>query len=114
MSLLRTTGERRKVTVIGPTGAGKTTLIYRVCYGEFVEDVQPTIGAAFSERYLTGVDELEYVLQFWDTAGMERYASIVPMYYPNTFVFWMVFDLADRDSLRKLQTPQRSLLLPMR
>lgn len=95
--------ERKKITVIGPSGVGKTTLIFRMCYDAFEENIKPTIGASFSEKEIRGINEQDYVLQFWDTAGMERYATIVPAYYPRTYIFWMVFDLSDKDSLRKLQ-----------
>ena len=95
--------ERRKITVIGPSDVGKTTLIYRMCYDAFEEHLKPTLGASYSEKVIQAVDEEEYVLQFWDTAGMERYATLTPVYYPNTYIFWMVFDLTNRDSLRKLQ-----------
>ena len=94
--------EGRKITVIGPSGVGKTTLIYRLCYGSFLEDSKPTVGASYSEVLIRGINEVEYSAQFWDTAGLERYNSVIPTYFPNTFIFFLVFDLSDEESLHRM------------
>ena len=92
----------RKITLLGPSNVGKTTLVYRLCFNDFSEDIPQTIGASYSELIIKGINDDDYCLQFWDTAGLEKYQAIIPMYFPNTFIYLLVFDLSDRDSLNKL------------
>jgi GTPase SAR1 family protein len=37
-------------------------------------------------------------LNIWDTAGDERFRSIMPLYYKDAEVALLVFDLTDPDS----------------
>lgn len=92
---------RRKITVVGPTGVGKTSLVTRMCYDCF-DTESPTLGASYSSTEITGIDHQPYVLDFWDTAGLEKFATVIPIYYPNTFIFWFVFDLSDEESFDRM------------
>jgi small GTP-binding protein len=85
-----------KVVFLGPSSSGKTSLIHRFVKGSFY-DQQPTIGTAFYTREVdTGSDVVS--LHIWDTAGMERYKSLVPRYSKGASVAVIVFDLTDPGS----------------
>ena len=92
---------KRKITLVGPSQVGKTSLVNRMCYNEF-RSFEPTLGANFTCSSLQGRNGTRYELDFWDTAGQERYQCLTPIYFPNTFAFWMVFDLSKDDSLDEL------------
>ena len=44
----------------------------------------------------------KYDLQIWDTAGDERYKSIVLAYYQGTSGFILMFDLTKKESFTDL------------
>jgi len=42
-------------------------------------------------------------LEIWDTAGSERYRSIIPIYYRNTHVVVIVYDITSRQSFDNIE-----------
>jgi Ras-related protein Rab-5C len=84
---------RYKVVLLGPSSAGKTSIIHRYMKGSFFEQ-RPTIGTAFYSREVV-MDGRRLVLNIWDTAGMERYKSLVPRYSKGAAVAIIVFDVTD-------------------
>ena len=42
--------------------------------------------------------------QVWDTAGQEKFHSLVPMFYRHASAALLVFDLADRKTFEDLQS----------
>jgi small GTP-binding protein len=87
---------RHKVVFLGPSAGGKTSIIQRYAKGNFIEQ-QPTIGTAFYSR---DVDTTRgrILLNIWDTAGMERYKSLVPKYTKGASAAVVVFDVTDPSS----------------
>ncbi|KAI8725686.1 hypothetical protein NCS52_00140300 [Fusarium sp. LHS14.1] len=95
-----TTIIRKKVTVIGPVG-GKTALIRT-----FVEKKYPPeylLPTRF-DNYVADLDigcTLE--LAIWDTAGLEDYARLRPLSYPDTDLFLLCFDIGRSDLLSDVE-----------
>ena len=59
-----------KVIVIGPAGAGKTSIVKRIVSDDFIPDYKATLGVDFSMLSLT-VNNIQTRLQFWDLSGQE-------------------------------------------
>jgi Ras-related protein Rab-5C len=89
-------GRRHKVVFLGPSSSGKTSLIQRFVKGTF-GDKEPTIGTAFYTREVAS-GGAHVALKIWDTAGMERYRSLVPKYARGAAVAVIVFDAGDAAS----------------
>jgi small GTP-binding protein len=87
---------RLKVVFLGPSASGKTSIIQRYSRGHFF-DQQPTIGTAF---YSSDIETVRgrVSLNIWDTAGMERYKSLVPKYAKGAAAVIVVFDVTDLNS----------------
>lgn len=83
-----------KVVFLGESSVGKTSIITRYITGQFLRD-NATIGAAFISHQLKISSEHIVQLEIWDTAGQERYRSLTTMYYRNTNVAIVVFDLSN-------------------
>ena len=50
--------------------------------------------ASFIQRVMT-LDDVELHFQIWDTAGQEKYLSLIPMYLRGAQVALVVFDVTD-------------------
>ncbi|ELP85708.1 rab5, putative [Entamoeba invadens IP1] len=95
-------GPIEKFVLLGDTNTGKTVTLTGI-RGDLNTNTINTIGAAFTTKWFY-VDRMFVKAQFWDTAGVERYRSLLPMYYRGanaTIFFYSVnkkesFQLLDR------------------
>ncbi|KAH0792746.1 small GTP-binding protein [Histomonas meleagridis] len=88
-----------KVVFLGNSQVGKTCIINRYITGEFPDSTKPTIGMAFSTKitsFNVGKETVE--LQIWDTAGQEIYRGLSPMYYRNSSIIIVVYDVTKPES----------------
>ncbi|CAD6192242.1 unnamed protein product [Caenorhabditis auriculariae] len=88
---------RAKVVVLGDSGVGKTSIIYRQKYGTNFAPVNATIGASFVSFDMEHEKE-RLQLQVWDTAGQERFRCMVPMYMRNAAAALIIYDVTCRNS----------------
>ena len=86
-----------KVVLLGDSGVGKTSLIHRYIKGEFTEYSEPTVGALCSSKVVR-VGDRDVELEIWDTAGQEKYRSLVPMYYRDAECAIVVYDIRNPES----------------
>uniref|UniRef100_A0A158PC82 Ras-related protein Rab n=1 Tax=Angiostrongylus cantonensis TaxID=6313 RepID=A0A158PC82_ANGCA len=84
---------RVKVVIVGSSGVGKTSLIYRHRYGSLSGPYTSTIGASFVECE-------NITLQIWDTAGQERFRCMVPMYMRNSAAAIIMYDVTNWQSFK--------------
>lgn len=68
-----------KIILVGKYGVGKSTLAYSYAKGEYQENLEATVGTSFLCKNIKKEDE-KVTLLIWDTAGAERYKSLMPMY----------------------------------
>jgi small GTP-binding protein len=90
-----------KFLVIGPSGVGKTSLLKRLIDDDFNSSGTSTIGVA----YLSAVMEIDgqpIKLQFWDTAGQEKFRAVTKSYFRNAVGVCLVYDITDRGSFDDL------------
>jgi Ras-related protein Rab-5C len=87
----------RKVVLVGPHAAGKTSLILRASIGFFSPDQVPSVGAACTPLNVA-IGRRRVSLSLWDTAGQERYRSLIPRYSEGSAGIILVFDLASSES----------------
>lgn len=81
-----------KIIIVGDSGVGKTNLLKRYTKNDFDSGTRATIGVDFSAT------EYEYKnriikIQFWDTAGQEKYRAIAESYFRQAHGALVVFDL---------------------
>lgn len=86
-----------KVVMIGAVATGKTSIVNRLQYAQFDDEYQPTIGAGFVVHRTTYSGQ-DVELHIWDTAGMERYRSLGPIYYRDAVAAIIVYDQTDEKS----------------
>lgn len=96
-----------KVVLTGRAGVGKSSLAVRWAHGVFNELQETTIGAAYYHKVIK-LPSGSIKLQVWDTAGQDRYRSLVPMYLRGSNVILLCFDKPD---LRDLKNRIREIIL---
>ena len=80
-----------KVIILGDSNVGKSSLIHRLINKEFV-DLPATLGIEY-HTYVISINEFKIRMQIWDTAGQEKFNSIVSNYYKNTEVAIFVYSI---------------------
>lgn len=91
----------KKLCLIGNYNVGKTSIVHRELNGVFNDKVVSTIGASFYSDYYIS-DDFKIKLEMWDTAGNERYESLAPMYFRNSDIILLVYDLTDSESIKHI------------
>ena len=87
-----------KVLVVGDSDVGKSCIVRRYVYDTFDEDSAPTVGTDFLRKLVRTSDGRRVCMMLWDTAGQERFRSLVTSYYRGVHAFFVVYDVADRQS----------------
>jgi len=85
-----------KVTLLGGIAPGKTSIVRRLVHNSFSNCVEPTIGASFVSHTINVGFPVK--LAIWDTAGVERFKSLTPMYYQGASAVIVVYDITDEYS----------------
>ena len=89
-----------KIITLGEAGTGKTCIIKRFIDNCFHEKVVATIGIDFCYRNIS-VYGREFRLNVVDTAGQERYLSLVRSYLRDAVGVLLVFDVTDKSSFEE-------------
>ena len=92
-----------KIILIGNSGVGKSSILQRYMKRTFDSNYKVTIGVDFLMKSLI-INEQIVKLQVWDTAGQEKYKSMVSSYYRGAHVALIVFDLTSHASFEALPT----------
>ena len=92
-----------KYIIIGDAAVGKSNLLIRYVYGEFSEDYQNTLGVEFGVKNINIQNKICRI-QIWDTAGQEKFKSIIKGFYKNSVCAIIVYDITRRDSFNNINT----------
>jgi Ras-related protein Rab-6A len=92
---------RFKVVFLGDMEVGKTSFISRFVLDSFNNVYQATVGIDFLSKSLQ-LDDRVVRLQLWDTAGQEKFRSIIPSYVRDSSIVFIIFDLANRASFKNV------------
>jgi small GTP-binding protein len=90
-----------KITIVGESGVGKSSLIQRYVNESFDEHFTPTIGVDFLFKHISVLDKV-IKLQLWDTAGQERFRAIQRTFYRGSSALFIVVDVSDLHTVNKI------------
>ena len=90
-----------KIVVVGNSNVGKTNIISRFCKDSFSSQTKATIGVDFT-MYSLNVLGKKVKIQFWDTAGQEKYRAMSTAYYKGAHGAILVYDISNRESFFSL------------
>ncbi|KAG0163390.1 hypothetical protein DFQ28_011756 [Apophysomyces sp. BC1034] len=92
-----------KLVLLGESAVGKSSLVMRFVHREYVDNREPTIGAAFLTQKCQVKDQT-IKFEIWDTAGQERFHSLAPMYYRNAQAAIVAYDITKAPTLDKAKS----------
>lgn len=90
-----------KVILAGDGGVGKSTLVRRICDGEFAALRRVTIGVDFQVKQVRVFDR-EIKLVLWDMGGQDRFGVMRPGFYRGGRAVGLVYDVTERSSFLNL------------
>ena len=90
-----------KLIFLGDQGVGKSCILNRFMSDTFKDDYQATIGLDFQSKNVQ-IDNQDIHLLLYDTAGQEKFRSLIPMYTRDANIILLVYDIGSKDSFLHL------------
>ena len=91
-----------KVTLIGDSGVGKSSIIARYISGIYIKDQMTTSGANYSQKIYERNGK-KVRLNIGDTAGQEKFRALGRNFYKDSYIICMVFDISKKQSFKDLK-----------
>lgn len=86
-----------KIIFLGDQSTGKSSIINRFVNNQFDTTYQATIGLDFLSKNVQ-IGDQDVRLLLYDTAGQEKFRSLIPMYIRDAQIVFFVYDITRRDS----------------
>ena len=85
-----------RVVLLG--GVQKTGIITKFC------SIDSNPGSTFQSKTVFFSEENKYIkFDIWDTAGAERYRNVTRIFYRNTDVFILIYNITNYNSFAELK-----------
>jgi len=92
-----------KVSLIGPTGVGKTSIQMKVAENKFIEQIKSTVGVTFARKEKK-VGDKTITMQIWDFGGQLRFQVISDILVKGSHAVLLIFDVTRPRTLSELTT----------
>jgi Ras-related protein Rab-6A len=86
-----------KIIFLGDQGVGKSSILNRFAQDKFEQNYQATIGLDFHSKNVT-INNTSVRLLLYDTAGQEKFKSLIPMYIRDANIIIVVYDITNKDT----------------
>jgi len=98
-----------KIILLGDYSEGKSKLVERFLIDEFVPRQLSTYALTVF-RHQAKMNNKTFEVDFWDTAGQDRFASIHPSYFHRAHACILVFDVTRKETYTHLVEWYKELL----
>ena len=92
-----------KVSLIGDSSTGKTSILLRFIDDYFTEDTKSTIGVDFKLVSFELEPKIYAKMQIWDTCGSERFKSLTSSFIKTCSAFILIFDLTRKNTFHNIE-----------
>ncbi|NMC07607.1 MAG: GTP-binding protein [Candidatus Lokiarchaeota archaeon] len=89
---------RWKIVVVGPGGVGKSTMLHRYFYKQFMPDMIMTIGVSHMSHVIERHGKIINLI-IWDLSGQKRFEVLHPAYLGDSTGAFIVFDMSQPDTI---------------
>ena len=90
-----------KVIIVGEGHVGKSCLLLRATEDKYTESYSITIGAD-SNSFLVQIGEATVQLDVWDTAGSEKYRSMIKVFFAGSHAAIIAYDITKKETFAAL------------
>ena len=90
-----------KILLLGDSGVGKSSILFRFAEDKFYEQQAATIGVDFKVKFMEVLD-MKFKVAIWDTAGQERFRTLTSSYYKDAQGVCLIFDITRRETFDNL------------
>jgi small GTP-binding protein len=90
-----------KIIMLGESGVGKSSMMYKYVYGTVSSSLIATIGLDFHIKNVSHGDNIIKAI-IWDTSGLERFRGITTSYIRDADVAILVYDINDYESIESI------------
>ena len=94
---------KQKLILIGDVAVGKTSIINSILGQKFNDEYEPSIGVDFFSKTIKYKGK-SIKLQIWDSAGQEKFKSLIPNYIRGASLFILVYDITNKSSFNNLNS----------
>jgi len=92
-----------KVVLLGESAVGKTSIITRFVENKFKQDVMSSLSANFVSKKLE-IGKNQFIkFDIWDTAGQEKYRALTKIFYQDSKIVILVYDITNKNSFNELK-----------
>ena len=88
---------RQKIIFVGDVCVGKTSMINSLLGKKFSDEYEPSIGVDFFSKVVKFKTK-QVKFQIWDSAGQEKFRSLIPNYIRGASLIFLVYDITSKDS----------------
>ena len=89
-----------KIIFLGDQGTGKSSILNRFVSDKFNPNYQATIGLDFNSKNVK-IDNQDVRLLLYDTAGQEKFRSLIPMYTRDAQIILLVYKYKKKKKKRR-------------
>ena len=93
-----------KIITVGDSDVGKTAIIRRLVYNNFIPDTISTIGMNLFKYQITLKNKKDIILTILDTAGQEKFKSLGKKYFTNAHGVLFVFAHNSLESFENIES----------
>ena len=90
-----------KTILVGMTGAGKTNIINAMTNQPFKAESASTLTSSFVDKYIE-INKKKYRVELWDTAGQEKYRSLTKIFFKDSKIVIIVYDITTKESFQEV------------
>ena len=92
-----------KYIIVGDSSVGKSNILLRFSRNVFDPGHQATLGIEFANKHIL-YNNIDYLVQVWDTTGQENFRSVTRAYYKASAVAMVVYDITNEESFQNIQS----------
>ena len=84
-----------KLIVVGDLNVGKTSILNRFVNNSFDNEYKSTLGVDFLSKIIE-YKSIPIKLELWDSAGQEKFRSLIPMYVRSSAIVLIVYEINNK------------------
>ena len=92
-----------QICLLGYTFVGKTSIINRFIFNKFNENELSTSLPKYLNKDIITPSGYLIRIQFWDTAGQEKYRSIANMVYKRSDIIILTYSIDNKKSFEEIK-----------